>query len=343
MTAREMQISFELGLGQIDKNLVNRLLSTDIEHYLTIAQNRYVSNRVEGDSLYTLTFEERRKRIEDLRLLITTSKGISPEAVNSLFTGLINTEEYNLIGGTTNTSFINNYLFYVNSLTTCQRSDVNGTFTIGNKLVNYEDINKYLSTPFNKPYLREPVVVLLENNSMLLIHDGETTVTTLDLIYIRKPKKLTVNPVALSQNNLEPIINQRNFVSYEPISPKLGDRYINTTTGVSSISGQSLTAKYIIECISTTGTIWAETAPVSKDSLIDISQNVLFEYDVNTATEWAKTLYSSFTHTNFCELPEYAHQEVVDIAISMASSTYDKEGYQFHDKEESKNSNSNVV
>lgn len=343
MTVREMQVSFELALGHIDKVLANKLLSVDIEHYLTVAQNRYVSNRVEGDNLYTLNFEERRKRIEDLRLLITTAKGISPEATPEMLTGIANSEEYNLIGGTTNTSFINNYLFYVNSLSTCSRSDQTGTFTIGNKLVNYEDINKYLTTPFNKPYLREPVVVLLENNSMLLIHDAETTITTLDLIYIRKPKRLTSNALSLSLANKEPIIDQRDFTSFEPANPKLGDRYLNTVGGAGSISsGQTFVVNTIVECTSLTpGSLWnVAISNTTGDTTIDLSQNVLYTW---SGSAWTKTLYSNYTHSNTCELPEYAHQEVVDIAVSMASSTYEKEAYQFHDKEESKNSNPQAV
>jgi len=58
----------------------------------------------------------------------------------------------------------------------------------------------------------------------------------------------------------ESVINFLNFVTSEPAAPSNGDRYIATTSGVSSVTGQTITADYIYQW-STTNAIWTEIVP----------------------------------------------------------------------------------
>jgi hypothetical protein len=183
MTVREMIKGFELSLGQLDKNLVDRLNTVDIEYYLNVGQNRYVSQRFSGNNLYGTSFEETQKRVEDLRPLAKITKDLTS---TTNITNITNSKFFSL-------SSITDYVFYINSFTKMTRDDVGSAsqFVIGNKLVKYNDINKYISNPFNNPIIREPLIVLLESNGLLLIHDANTTIVSLDVQYVRKPKKLT--------------------------------------------------------------------------------------------------------------------------------------------------------
>ncbi|MBN1941816.1 MAG: DUF2793 domain-containing protein [Phycisphaerae bacterium] len=56
----------------------------------------------------------------------------------------------------------------------------------------------------------------------------------------------------------ESVADELNFTTSEPVSPSLGDRYINTTTGSSSQTSQSVTANYIYQW---NGTSWTEMVP----------------------------------------------------------------------------------
>jgi len=54
------------------------------------------------------------------------------------------------------------------------------------------------------------------------------------------------------------VADELNFTTSEPSSPSVGDRYINTATGTSSETSQSVTANYIYEW---NGTSWTEAVP----------------------------------------------------------------------------------
>jgi hypothetical protein len=54
------------------------------------------------------------------------------------------------------------------------------------------------------------------------------------------------------------VLDEINFVTSEPASPTLGDRYINTATGNSSVRGQAVVANRIYEW---NGTSWTESTP----------------------------------------------------------------------------------
>ena len=80
----------------------------------------------------------------------------------------------------------------------------------------------------------------------------------------------------------EPIINQVDFTTAEPGSPTVGDRYINTVTGTSSGTAQSVTANYIYEW---NGSTWTELVPSEGWAVWDETQNA---YYVFNGASWVK-------------------------------------------------------
>lgn len=70
--------------------------------------------------------------------------------------------------------------------------------------------------------------------------------------------KTYVDNVAKGLDWQESVKDEVNFVTSEPSAPSVGDRYINTTTGVSSGTSQAVTANYIYQW---TGALWDETIP----------------------------------------------------------------------------------
>lgn len=77
------------------------------------------------------------------------------------------------------------------------------------------------------------------------------------------------------------VINFVDFTTSEPASPSLGDRYINTVTGTSSITMQSVTANYIYEW---NGTSWDETVPSGGFKAYVSALDKFYYY---TGSEWA--------------------------------------------------------
>lgn len=182
MTVREQQEGFEILIKQIDPSLGLKLVSTDIEYFLTAAQEELISRKFSGNNVYETEFEETIKRVEDLRDLHKIELDI---ASTTNISNIANSVYFDL-------SSVSDYVFYVKSFCDITRTDTNPTtFVTPNNLIKTRDIDDFISTSFNSPILREPKCILLEGRGLLVIHDIETTINTLDLHYIRKPKKLT--------------------------------------------------------------------------------------------------------------------------------------------------------
>ena len=72
-----------------------------------------------------------------------------------------------------------------------------------------------------------------------------------------------------------PVQSQLNFTTSEPSSLTEGDRYINTTTGVSSITGINVIANYIYEV---RNLAWTEIVPAAGFTVWDIATSKNFTY-----------------------------------------------------------------
>lgn len=110
----------------------------------------------------------------------------------------------------------------------------------------------------------------------------------------------------------DPIIDQVDFTTAEPGTPSVGDRYINTVTGTSSGTSQSVTIDYIYEW---NGTDWTEIVPQEGWALWDETQDAYYAY--NNSLDWVK-LGSVITHNNLSGLQggngstEYYHMTAAE-------------------------------
>lgn len=81
---------------------------------------------------------------------------------------------------------------------------------------------------------------------------------------------LANNPV------LKPIISQLNFIVSEPAAPLFEDRYINTVTGVSSVTNQNVVKDYIYEW---DHAVWQQSIPEEGDLVYDKSIQAYLLFD----------------------------------------------------------------
>jgi len=100
-----------------------------------------------------------------------------------------------------------------------------------------------------------------------------------------------MNSAISGLNWQDAVEDQINFVTSEPGSPTTGDRYINTTTGTSSGTSQSVTANYIYEW---NGADWTESVPLEGWTVWvkDIDTNYTFN-----GTAWVE-FGSTISHNN---------------------------------------------
>ncbi|MHC4981550.1 MAG: DUF2793 domain-containing protein [Planctomycetota bacterium] len=74
----------------------------------------------------------------------------------------------------------------------------------------------------------------------------------------------------------ESVADELDFTTSEPGSPSIGDRYLNTATGTSSGTGQSVTADYIYEW---NGTNWTDVTPTEGACCLVEDRDMLIAYN----------------------------------------------------------------
>jgi hypothetical protein len=85
------------------------------------------------------------------------------------------------------------------------------------------------------------------------------------------------NPLTVvGQPHLNPIIGLLDLTTSEPASPNIGDGYINLVTGLSSVTGQSVTAEYVYYW---NGSSWNENIPSGGDRVWSTSDTQYFIYN----------------------------------------------------------------
>jgi hypothetical protein len=121
---------------------------------------------------------------------------------------------------------------------------------------------------------------------------------------------------------LEPVKDQINFTTSEPGSPSVGDRYINTATGLSSVTSQSVTEDYIYEWNSSS---WTETAVSGDETVYDESDSKTYYYD---GADWI-VIISSADHGALTGLADDDHPQYISADGSRAlTSNWDVGAYQ---------------
>lgn len=103
------------------------------------------------------------------------------------------------------------------------------------------------------------------------------------------------------------VLDQIDLTSAEPESPTDGDRYINTSTGTSSETSQSVTANYIYEWNDTDST-WEETIPNEGAICTDEDANLTLLFNGSSWVNLAGyTVHNSLTGLQGGTTNEYYH------------------------------------
>ena len=197
MNAREMQIEFErrITLMNSDFEIKEKLTSDTIFSFLNAYTERFIrTNYLQEDNVQDNT-RAQKKNADSLKGLIvrTTLQKQSSDEENTD----CNTSKFELP---------EDYFLYIRSnskVTSTYKGDVGEDdflSVLPNKTIREEDIDKILSTAFNKAILRTPYVILnagmaddySEKCYLNVIHDSYTTIASVDMVYYRKPKRFDV-------------------------------------------------------------------------------------------------------------------------------------------------------
>lgn len=188
MKARDMQIEFERRITLMNPalNIAEKVTSDTIFSFLNAYTKRYVRELyLSSDSTEDGTRAQKRS-IDAIKSLLKR------EVINK--TKNVHSDEYT-------ESFLlpDDYFLYVrsNSLVTSTYRDreLSNTQAIPNHIIDADDTDNVLTTPFNHIILRNPQVILHTGGKEVyanVIHDQYTTLEQLDLIYYRLPKEFNV-------------------------------------------------------------------------------------------------------------------------------------------------------
>lgn len=222
MTSVEMSLAFRFGMDKLDSLNMPNFLQSEIDLLLNQAQERFIKQRYGINNNKRQSFEETQKRTDDLKALVLNAV-LTPNATNS--------------NNKPNGVFVNlpstvgqEYWFTVNEECNIQYVDCHGdtiTDRVSVRAIQHDDYNEIINDPFDKPYNKE-VIRLMMNNQVELISDG-STITTYYLRYIKKPVKITYNTVncELSEHTHQEIVNLAIQIALEGIEANRQQTYNN--------------------------------------------------------------------------------------------------------------------
>ena len=199
MKAREMQVEFERRIQLMNPNfeLTEKLTSDTIFSFLNAYCERYVRNNYLQEDMVQDGTRQQKKNADALKGLITRQ------------TLVIATKDSNNTDKTSDRSVLpTNYFLYIRSNSLISKNYKLDTEILSeadyvvtpNKTIREDDVEKIISTYYNKTILRNPYVVLNNGNEsdadrelyINIIHDEYTIIKKLDLVYYRKPKRFDV-------------------------------------------------------------------------------------------------------------------------------------------------------
>lgn len=199
MNSRAMQIEFERRITLMNPNfeLAEKLTSDTIFSFLNAYTERYVRlNYLQEDAVQDGT-RAQKKNADALKGLIT--RGLY--AVEAK-------DENNTDKTSDRVSLPSDYFLYIRSNSLISKNykieeeiqNEQGYVVTSNKTIREDDVEKVISTYYNKAIVLNPYVVLNAGNNadeekklyLNVIHDEYTTIKKVDLVYYRKPKKFDV-------------------------------------------------------------------------------------------------------------------------------------------------------
>ena len=199
MKAREMQVEFERRIQLMNPNfeLTEKLTSDTIFSFLNAYCERFVRNNYLQEDMVQDGTRQQKKNADALKGLITRQ------------TLTIATKDSNNTDNTSDRAVLpTNYFLYIRSNSLISKNykldteialEQNYVVT-PNKTIREDDVEKIISTYYNKTILRNPYIVLNNGNEsdadrnlyINIIHDEYTIIKKLDLVYYRKPKRFDV-------------------------------------------------------------------------------------------------------------------------------------------------------
>lgn len=199
INAREMQMEFErrITLMNPDFELKEKLTSDTIFSFLNAYTERYVRiNYLSEDQVADNT--RALKKIQD------SLKGL---IVRDIF-NVLEKDSNNSDDTTDRIELPTDYFLYIRSNSILSKNykveeeivEPNNYIVTPNKTIREDDVDKVISTYYNKAILLNPYAVLNSGNAtsdngklfLNIIHDKYTTIKKVDLVYYRKPKKFDV-------------------------------------------------------------------------------------------------------------------------------------------------------
>lgn len=199
MNSRAMQIEFERRITLMNPNfeLAEKLTSDTIFSFLNAYTERYVRlNYLQEDAVQDGT-RAQKKNADALKGLIT--RGLY--AVEAK-------DENNTDKTSDRISLPSDYFLYIRSNSLISKNykieeeiqNEQDYVVTANKTIKEDDVEKVISTYYNKAIVLNPYAVLNAGNNadkekklyLNVIHDEYTTIKKVDLVYYRKPKKFDV-------------------------------------------------------------------------------------------------------------------------------------------------------
>lgn len=186
MNVLEMQKGVQQKLNAMEIPII----SEDVLWYLNRAQEQYIADQyvfLRGkytDNQDIQLYTNAQKSMENLRTLVVTE-----DIDNESGTTLIDTSTfYNNAKVVQLSNLTETFYYYIRSQSKDSATPAN---LINNRLVEQENIQKYIQTKYNSPIFRDNLVII-EGDTLVVFYDNQddSAVTAISLTYIKEPKKL---------------------------------------------------------------------------------------------------------------------------------------------------------
>ena len=194
-----MQVEFERRIQLMNPNfeLTEKLTSDTIFSFLNAYCERFVRNNYLQEDMVQDGTRQQKKNADALKGLITRQT-----------LTIATKDSYNTDKTSDRAILPTNYFLYIRSNSLISKNYKLDTEILleadyvvtPNKTIREDDVEKIISTYYNKTILRNPYVVLNNGNEsdadrnlyINIIHDEYTIIKKLDLVYYRKPKRFDV-------------------------------------------------------------------------------------------------------------------------------------------------------
>lgn len=199
MTAREMQMEFErrITLMNPDFEIKEKITSDTIFSFLNAYTERFIRNNYLQEDTVADGSRAQKKNVDSLKGLVV--RGLY--AVEAK-------DENNTDKTTDRVTLPGDYFLYIRSNSLLSKNykleneiKNEADYVVApNKTIREDDVDKVISSYYNKAIVLTPYIVLNNGNVedtdkklyVNIIHDEYTIVKKLDLVYYRKPKKFDV-------------------------------------------------------------------------------------------------------------------------------------------------------